>query len=97
VLPFRSLPRPPEILLRLEPADRASGSYGYYCRSCQRVTVAAVSTDAFALLLTAGVQIQHGHPTPGASPTRPFTVDDLIDFHRLLDTADWFTQPQALR
>ena len=96
MLPFRSPPRPPEILLLPEPADRASGSYGYYCRSGQRVTVAAVSTDAFALLLTAGVQIQHGHPTPGASPTRPFT-DDLIDFHRLLDTADWFTQLQALR
>jgi hypothetical protein len=56
-----------------------------------------VSTDAFALLLTAGVQIQQGHPTPGASPTRPFTVDDLIDFQWLLDTADWFTQLQALR
>ena len=50
---------PPEILLLPEPPPAAFGSYAYYCRSCERVTVAPVSPDAFALLVSAGVHIQH--------------------------------------
>jgi hypothetical protein len=55
------------------------------------------SPDAFALLVTAGVQIQHGDPTPQPPPVHPFTIDNLIDFHRLLDTQNWFTELQQLR
>ena len=87
---------PPEILLLPPPTPAASGSYAYHCRSCQRVTVAAVSPDAFALLVTAGVQVQGSAPPHPSPPVHPLTVDDLIDFHRLLDTQDWFTQLQHL-
>ena len=88
---------PPEILLLPEPPPAASGSYAYYCYSCERVTVAAVSPDAFALLVTAGVQIQHSEPpTPRSTPARLFTVDDLIDFHHLLNTRDWFRQVERV-
>ena len=73
---------PPEILLLPGPPSQASGSYAYYCRSCRQVTVAPVSPNGFALLVSAGRQ--------------PLTIDDLIDFHRLLNTHDWFTQLQRL-
>jgi hypothetical protein len=83
---------PPEILLLPAPAPAACGSYAYYGGSCQRVTVAAVSRDAFTLLVNAGVRVEHGDPTPDSPPARPPTVDDLIDFHRLLETGDWFSR-----
>ncbi len=52
-----------------------------------------MSPPAFALLVSAGVDAQHGDPAPPL-PAHPLTIDDLIDFHRLLDTNDWFTQLQ---
>ena len=45
---------PLEILLLPGPPPEASGSYAYYCRSCQRVTVAPLCPSAFALLVSAG-------------------------------------------
>jgi hypothetical protein len=83
---------PPEILLLPASAPAACGSYAYYCGSCQRVTVAAVSRDAFTLLVNAGVRVEHGDPTPDPPPARPLTVDDLIDFHHLLETRDWLSR-----
>ena len=86
---------PPEILLLPEPPPDASGSYVYYCRSCQQVTVAPVSPRTFELLVSAGVNVQHGTGAP-PPPAHPLTIDDLIDFHRLLDSRDWFTRLQHL-
>jgi hypothetical protein len=85
---------PSEILLLPGPPPEVSGSYAYYCRSCQRVTGAPVSPRTFALLVSAGVDVQHGTAAP--PPVHPLTIDDLIDFHRLLDTHDWFTRLQHL-
>ena len=79
---------PPEILLLPAP-HAASGSYAYYCHTCERVTVAAVSPAAFAMLVTAGVQIPSPDPAPRLG--HALCVDDLLEFHRLLDTPDWFT------
>jgi hypothetical protein len=42
--------------------------------------------------VSAGVRVEHGDPTPDPPPARPLTVDDLIDFHRLLETPDWFSR-----
>jgi hypothetical protein len=84
---------PPEILLLFAPAAAATGSYAYDCRSCERVTVAPLSPAGFAVLTAAGVTVPSGEPAPPPGPpAHRFTTDDLIDFHRLLDTQDWFTQ-----
>ena len=82
---------PPEILLLPAPAP-ACGSYAYYCGSCQRVTVAAVSRDAFTLLVNAGVRVEHGDPTPDPPPARPLTVDDPDRLPPPTETRDWFSR-----
>jgi hypothetical protein len=82
---------PAEILLTAAPSPERTGSYGYYCRGCQRVTVAPVSPAAFQLLSTAGVRVERSGPPQPA----PFTADDLITFHQLLTTGDWFEQVQG--
>jgi hypothetical protein len=92
---------PPEILLLPAPPpelpappSEPSGSYAYSCGCCQQVTVAPLSPSAFALLVSAGVDARQRTATP--PPAHPLTVDDLIDFHRLLDTHDWFSRLQQL-
>ena len=80
---------PADILLIAAPSPVSTGSYGYYCRSCERITVAPLSSAAFALLVTAGVRIERGCAHP---PAHPFTEDDLTAFHQLLETRDWFAQ-----
>ena len=82
---------PTEILLTASPSPARTGSYAYYCRGCERVTVAPVSPAAFQLLSTAGVRIEASGP-PQVAPR--LTVDDLITFHELLNTRDWFAELQ---
>ena len=72
-----------------------SGSYAYFCRTCERVTVAAVSPAAFRVLVIAGAALPGCEPKPRPVPSaRRLTVDDLIDFHELLNSADWFARLQ---
>ncbi len=80
---------PAEILLLVTSSGTGTGSYAYYCRGCERVTVAPISADGFALLVSAGVRVEGCNP---ARPEHRLTVDDLIELHRLLNTEDWFTQ-----
>jgi hypothetical protein len=84
---------PTEILLMATPPGSDIGSYAYYCRTCERVTVAPVAEAGFALLVSAGVNVER-HDSESRPPQAAYglTVDDLIDFHLLLETQDWFTQ-----
>jgi hypothetical protein len=86
---------PAEILLTAASPPERTGSYAYFCRGCERVTVAPVSPAAFELLSTAGVRVERSLPPQPPQPAAPrFTVDDLITFHQLLNTRDWFAQLQ---
>jgi hypothetical protein len=85
---------PADILLTAAPCPEPTGSYAYFCRGCERVTVAPVSPAAFELLSTAGVRVERSLPAEPALPAPRFTVDDLITFHQLLNTRDWFAQLQ---
>jgi hypothetical protein len=83
---------PAEILLAATPAPERIGSYAYRCPGCERVTVAPVSPAAFELLSTAGVRVERSRPPQPPRPAHRFSVDDLIDFHQLLNTRNWFAQ-----
>ena len=86
---------PAEILVVATPSAATSGSYAYFCRTCERVTVAAVSPKAFAVLVTAGAALPRHEPERRPMPSaRRLTVDDLIDFHELLNSPDWFARLQ---
>jgi hypothetical protein len=86
---------PAEILVVATATAGANGSYAYFCRTCERVTVAAVSPAAFRVLVIAGATLPGCEPEPRPVPSaRRLTVDDLIDFHELLNGADWFARLQ---
>jgi hypothetical protein len=83
---------PAEVLLTAAPSPAVTGSYAYWCGGCERVTVAPASPAAVELLVTAGVRVEGSRRPP---PAPRFTIDDLITFHQLLNTADWFAQLQG--
>jgi hypothetical protein len=87
VCPLCTLPvdlEPAEILLLTDPDPSASGTYLFQCAACQQVIVKPASPANVALLVTAGVTVGE----PGAPAARPFTRNDLLDFHMLLASGD---------
>jgi len=52
------------------------------------ILLAPAPPSAFEVHTNAGVRVEES-----LSPHR-FTVDDLIEFHQLLNTPDWFAQLQ---
>jgi hypothetical protein len=77
------------------PADADHGIYGFTCPECRAEVSKPASRKTVALLLAAGVEpvemdeaetrvlpFEDRSPEPGAAP---FTLDDLIGFHFLLE------------
>jgi hypothetical protein len=74
-------------------AEGEQGSYVFRCPACQMSVVKPAERRIVDLLVASGValeewdlpaemfELHHG---------RPITHDDLIDFHRLLQTDDWY-------
>jgi hypothetical protein len=61
------------------------------------VATKPASGTEMAVLQAAGVAVEPVAPRAGSTsnPTtdhRPFTADDLIDFHQMLASDDWFGQ-----
>ena len=73
--------------------------YRFSCPTCTE-TVTKPADDRIAhLLTTGGVPIREAfaEPHPEAPPAgAPLTLDDLIGFHRLLETDDWFRSLEAM-
>jgi hypothetical protein len=63
-----------------------SGSYAFTCPNCGQRRVKPADERVIELLLIAGVEPQSA--TTPVDP--PFTPDDLLAFHELLATDDWF-------
>ncbi len=92
-----ALLRPAQILLLAEP-DGASGDYLFGCPMCQCLTSKSAEALELQVLISAGVADARGGDQPDtvrprqAADTRPFTSDDLLDFHFLLAEDDWFSR-----
>lgn len=73
-------------------------AYAYVCPHCAEPIVRRADKRAVAMLLAGGasshaaaehvVPVHPEQPAPGP----PLTIDDLIDFHLLLEDACWFEQ-----
>jgi hypothetical protein len=74
-----------------------SGTYTYCCPGCHGIRQVEAPPQVIDLLLRAGsVELPDELPAEleeRGDPSAPlFTHDDILDFHRLLDTADWMDQ-----
>jgi predicted RNA-binding Zn-ribbon protein involved in translation (DUF1610 family) len=84
--------RPPDLELVL--LCDGSGFYAFDCPRCGDRVRKPADEHAVCLLVFGGVVATEAPPGPVLGPGRatgsPLTVDDLIDFHQLLTTGDWF-------
>jgi hypothetical protein len=86
---------------------RTEGMYSFICPQCAETIEKRADRKVVMLLLSAGVEVNEvprfdipmEHPSmQTAMPSRddvdgpPFTTDDLIDFHFLLERNDWLDQ-----
>jgi hypothetical protein len=88
--------RPDQILLLADP-DQTAGGYLFLCTSCERLTVRPAGPADLEALIAAGVRdAREAGRSTGRSPQAvelpPLTRDDLLDFHLLLATDEWFSQ-----
>jgi hypothetical protein len=84
---------PASIGLTLRTGDDLDGEYDYTCPACLEHVTRPAGEECIGLLRQAGIA-----PAVGEAPAHPerpmpgpaFTPDDLIDFHLLLASVDWF-------
>ncbi len=87
---------PDQILALIDP-DESAGSYLFLCPSCERLIVRSAGTAELQVLIAAGVPnaweaVRLTGRSPRAAELPPFTSDDLLDFHLLLESDEWFSQ-----
>lgn len=69
------------------------GSYVFRCPACQMSVVKPAEPRIVDLLVASGVELVRWELPAElfeAHMGSPISHDDLIDFHRLLQTGDWF-------
>jgi hypothetical protein len=80
-------------------ADDETGAYVFRCPSCQMSVVKPAESRIVDLLVDTGVKVVRWN-LPAELFERhtgaPITHDDLIDFHRIMQQDDWFSQVLAL-
>lgn len=94
--------RPAEIAAHVPDGPRQEqheGSYGFRCSRCRTFVVKRADDRVIGLLVAGGVEISSSDDAPWAHLRHPeaplpagpaLTLDDLIAFHELLETDDWF-------
>ncbi len=74
--------------------------YRFSCPTCTEVVTKPADERIARLLTTGGVAVvehQGEPPHPEDPPLGPrLTLDDLINFHQLLETEDWFHGLEAM-
>jgi len=81
-----------DVRVRVCSIDEA-GTYVFRCPTCQMSVVKPAEARIVDLLVASGVRLEHWDLPAElfeAHPGAPISHDDLIDFHRLLQTPDWF-------
>jgi hypothetical protein len=76
-------------------ADDERGSYCFLCPRCARAVAKDATRRIVDLLVANGVRMQVWHLPGELVETRsgaPLCPDDLLDFHLLLQTDDWFVR-----
>lgn len=82
------------------PVGTTEGTYRFDCPVCGTTVEKHADRKVVMLLLSAGVDvIEVGEPqkqAPGTAPepdrAPPLTIDDVIDFHYLLEDEGWFEE-----
>jgi hypothetical protein len=80
-------------------ATTNEGSYAFACPECTTSIVKPAAAHVVELLASAGVRVSVFElPAELEEPHTgdPFTHDDLLAFHDLLQADDWFAQVEAL-
>lgn len=88
---------PEEVELWIDSAERDASFYAFTCPACLQVVRKPADTRVIKLLSGGGVQARELAAAPQPRFSAPaFTPDDLLDFHELLATDDWFDDVVAL-
>lgn len=75
-------------------AETDSATYLFRCPVCRMIEVRNAEEHVVDVLLAAGVPCTEWHMPAELEERRdgePITHDDVLDFHELLSTPDWFT------
>lgn len=83
---------PDDIELRVDEVDGETSFYAFTCPTCIDRVRKPADERVVRLLLSGGVEAQAlVRVRPSTRHDGPaFTHDDLLDFHTLLETDDWF-------
>lgn len=76
-----------------------SGTYRFRCPHCSMVVVKPAEPRIVDLLVASGVELSTWQlPAELYEPRtgEPLTHDDLLDFHELLQSEDWFDRVAAM-
>ena len=86
---------PEDIDLRVDPGGMAPSCYAFSCPQCEAVVRKPADDRIVRLLASGGVEVRQLISPSSRAGGPPLDVDDLIDFHALLRTDDWFEQLTA--
>ena len=81
---------PDEVELHVDPSGHRQASYCFDCPSCLELISKPADERIVRLLASGGVPVREWAPTRRLPAGPPLSFDDLLDFHALLQTDDWF-------
>jgi len=76
-------------------SDTNQGSYSFLCPTCRMAVAKPAEPRIIDLLVSSGVRMQVWRlpaEMAEAKVGRPFTWDDVLELHDLLERPDWFAQ-----
>lgn len=82
---------PPDVSLHADVVVSAESYYAFSCPDCGLRIHKRADERIVRMLESAGVA-RYREVETATVQDPPFTYDDLLDLHRLLETADWFDQ-----